>query len=193
MCNLLESYYNVAFRFLCSSDDPAMLILMHQADGSSVWVHVSSTHLLTLMVSVCAEEKIKISACSQKCLWGRFGFYPEFVFFVFAVLRDRMVIVGSLWGDRVAAERGRNDTPTVPGLLQSMSPPAAVFTTFPADFVHVCHSSFVSLVRMSISWRSPCFLRECPCSTHSSCLLPNSKKDWTCREYCIWKKNCSLG
>lgn len=38
---------------------------------------------------------------------------------------------------------------------------------------------------MSISWRSPCFLRECPCSIRSSCLLPNSKRDWTCRE-CIF-------
>uniref|UniRef100_A0A8C4HJS6 E1 ubiquitin-activating enzyme n=1 Tax=Dicentrarchus labrax TaxID=13489 RepID=A0A8C4HJS6_DICLA len=40
-------------------------------------------------------------------------------------------------------------------------------------------------IRTSISWRSLCFLRECPCSIPSSCLLPNSKRDWTCREYIV--------
>lgn len=37
--------------------------------------------------------------------------------------------------------------------------------------------------RTSINWRSPCCLRECPCSIPSLCLLPNSERGSTCREY----------
>lgn len=47
-------------------------------------------------------------------------------------------------------------------------------------------SSPFFFLRMSISWRSPCFLRECPCSILSLCLLPNLKRDWTYREYIVY-------
>uniref|UniRef100_A0A8C9ZB94 E1 ubiquitin-activating enzyme n=1 Tax=Sander lucioperca TaxID=283035 RepID=A0A8C9ZB94_SANLU len=62
-----------------------------------------------------------------------------------------------------------------------------LFTLPPCGFWRTINPIFVFLffVRMSISWRSPCFLRECPCSILSSCLLPNSKRDWTCREYIV--------
>lgn len=55
--------------------------------------------------------------------------------------------------------------------------------------------------RMSISWRSPCFLRECPCSIHFSCPLPSSKRDLNYRKqlrmcrlfpfYPVHKLSCS--
>uniref|UniRef100_A0A669EFS1 E1 ubiquitin-activating enzyme n=1 Tax=Oreochromis niloticus TaxID=8128 RepID=A0A669EFS1_ORENI len=44
------------------------------------------------------------------------------------------------------------------------------------------HYLLLFFIRMSISWRSPCFLRECPCCIRFSCLLPNLKRDWTYRE-----------
>lgn len=54
-----------------------------------------------------------------------------------------------------------------------------LFCFFAIKLTTTCFCS----VRMSISWRSPCFLRECPCCIHFSCLLPNLKRDWTYREY----------
>lgn len=38
------------------------------------------------------------------------------------------------------------------------------------------------LSRQSISWRSPCCPRACPCSTPSSCQLPSSRNGWISRE-----------
>lgn len=76
--------------------------------------------------------------------------------------------------------------------LLSTSPPHGFWRTINQTLIYC----FCSL-RMSTSWRSPCCLKECPCSIPSSCLLPNSKRDWTCRAYIFkmhifGKKKCHV-
>lgn len=56
------------------------------------------------------------------------------------------------------------------------------FSTLTCSWHSMNHYLFLFCVRTSISWRSPCFLRECPCCIRFSCLLPNLKRDWTYRE-----------
>lgn len=56
------------------------------------------------------------------------------------------------------------------------------FSTLTCSWHTINHYLFLFCIRMSISWRSPCFLRECPCCIRFSCLLPNLKRDWTYRE-----------
>lgn len=57
-----------------------------------------------------------------------------------------------------------------------------LFSTLTCSWHTINHDLFLFCIRMSISWRSPCFLRECPCCIRFSCLLPNLKRDWTYRE-----------
>lgn len=56
------------------------------------------------------------------------------------------------------------------------------FSTLTCSWHTINHDLFLFCIRMSTSWRSPCFLRECPCCIRFSCLLPNLKRDWTYRE-----------
>lgn len=90
-----------------------------------------------------------------------------------------MDVVGSVWSCRVAAKRRGDDTPAVPGPLQSMS---YHLLTLRCAMVYFLMPK-LCISRTNTSWRSPCCLRESPCFIHSSCLLPNSKRGLIYREY----------
>lgn len=64
---------------------------------------------------------------------------------IFTVLWNRLDAVGSLWGHRLAAQWGGDDTPTVLGLLQSMLSSALLFHLQPCGFWPTTDKSHVSV------------------------------------------------
>lgn len=141
---------------------------------------MSSAHLLTLMVSVCAEENNvrivrSVLLIVTDCL-GHLVILPLFVQYyeIDWTLWDRFEVTGLQPSGEEMTLRQFLDYFKVRHYLHIAGICHHVVSALQITAAPIF--LLLSSVRMSISWRSPCFLRECPCSIPFSCLLPNSKR-----------------